>query len=156
MKDGKRQQPGHENRHEARIVRAVEAVHVTDEQKPFYVMFARELDLTLRRGRWERVIPSERSDSRNLAARRNGRDPSTAVGVTEGRDPSQELGVTTSRDPSQELGVTDSAPVRARPFPDYSMRTKRLVMKYFARGLSGHKMWLIGEALLGDRREEWR
>ena len=39
--------------------------------------------------------------------------------------------------------------------PDYSMWTKRIVQKWFIRGLSGHKMWLIGQALLGDRCEDW-
>ena len=32
--------------------------------------------------------------------------------------------------------------------PDYSRRTKRVVMKWFERGLSGHLMWLIGRELL--------
>jgi len=33
-------------------------------------------------------------------------------------------------------------------FPGYSQRTKRVVQKWFERGLSGHLMWLIGEAIL--------
>ena len=34
--------------------------------------------------------------------------------------------------------------LRCRLGPDYSRRTKRIVEKWFIRGLSGHKMWLIG------------
>jgi len=30
----------------------------------------------------------------------------------------------------------------------FSQRTKRVVMKWFRRGLSGHLMWLIGDAIL--------
>lgn len=33
--------------------------------------------------------------------------------------------------------------------PDYSRRTKQIVMKWFRRGLSGHLMWTIGKAILG-------
>jgi hypothetical protein len=36
----------------------------------------------------------------------------------------------------------------ARPFPDFSRRTKRVVEKWFRRGLSGHLMWLIGQEVL--------
>jgi hypothetical protein len=36
--------------------------------------------------------------------------------------------------------------------PDFSRRTKRVVEKWFRRGLSGHLMWLIGEAVLGKAR----
>jgi hypothetical protein len=32
--------------------------------------------------------------------------------------------------------------------PDFSMRTKRVVQKWFDRGLSGHLLWLIGEAIM--------
>ena len=35
--------------------------------------------------------------------------------------------------------------------PDYSRRTKRVVMKWFRRGLSGHLMRLIGQAVLQGR-----
>ena len=48
----------------------------------------------------------------------------------------------TPRTPSQEPGV----------YPDYSRQTKRIVEKWFRRGLSGHLMWLIGEAMLGRIR----
>jgi hypothetical protein len=36
--------------------------------------------------------------------------------------------------------------------PDYSRRTKQVVMKWFRRGLSGHLLWLIGEAVTGQAR----
>jgi hypothetical protein len=35
--------------------------------------------------------------------------------------------------------------------PDFSMRTKRVVQKWFERGLSGHLLWLIGESVLQGR-----
>jgi hypothetical protein len=35
------------------------------------------------------------------------------------------------------------------PIPDFSRRTKQVVMKYFARGLHGKVMWQIGDRLLG-------
>jgi len=31
---------------------------------------------------------------------------------------------------------------------DFSSRTKRVVAKWFGRGLSGHVMWLIGDAIM--------
>jgi hypothetical protein len=34
----------------------------------------------------------------------------------------------------------------------FSEETKRIVQKWFGRGLSGHLMWLIGEAVLGKAR----
>jgi hypothetical protein len=39
--------------------------------------------------------------------------------------------------------------------PDYSVRTKRVVQKWFERGLHGHILWLVGQAVIGDRREDW-
>ncbi len=42
------------------------------------------------------------------------------------------------------------ATTRHRRFPDYSMRTKRVVAKWFRRGLSGRLLWLIGEALIRE------
>ncbi len=35
------------------------------------------------------------------------------------------------------------------PLPDFTRRTKQVVMKHFTRGLHGRAMWLIGERLLG-------
>ena len=46
---------------------------------------------------------------------------------------------------AQELYATLHRP----PLPDFTRRTKLVVQKYFARGLSGHLLWLIGERLLG-------
>jgi len=43
-----------------------------------------------------------------------------------------------------ELGAVQS------PF---SQRTKRVVAKWFKRGLSGHLLWLVGEAVL--REQTW-
>jgi hypothetical protein len=110
-----------------------------DSHKQAYLQFAKEVALTIRRSSCELVIPRERGDSRNLSAMQSGRDPS------------QELGVTRRRDPSQELGVTEPRLERPRPFPDFSMRTKRVVLKYFRRGLHGNLLWRIGEAILRGR-----
>jgi hypothetical protein len=35
--------------------------------------------------------------------------------------------------------------------PDFSQRTKRMVMKWFERGLSGHLLWLVGRAAIQAR-----
>ncbi len=37
------------------------------------------------------------------------------------------------------------------PVPDFEDRTKRVVMKWWKRGLSGQKLWLIGSALVRQR-----
>lgn len=112
MKRRKKQQPEHESPHEARIVRAVEAAGVSDEERPSYLAFARELERTMRRSPKMGTVP---------------RDACVRCGfATVGTN-----------------GVVQS------PFsPDFGMRTKRCVEKWFRRGLSGHKLWLIGEALL--------
>ena len=89
MERRKKQEPEHESPHETRVVRAVEAAGVSDEERPFYLDFAQELDLSLRHG--QQLKPQA---------------------------------------------------------PDFSTGTKRIVAKWFGRGLSGHKLWLVGEALL--------
>ena len=96
MERRKKQEPEHESPHETRIVRAVEAAGVSDDERPFYLDFARELDLAMRRGR-------------QLKPEALSREPQA---------------------------------------PDSSMITKRIAAKWFGRGLSGHKLWLVGEALL--------
>jgi hypothetical protein len=35
--------------------------------------------------------------------------------------------------------------------PDYGMRTKRVVQKWFERGLHGHLLWLVGQAVIQER-----
>ena len=98
-----------------------------NSQKQAYLAFARELAISVRREPMALVIPRDPirqaqgrlRDSRNLAARQTGRDPSIGVGVTRGREPSQ--------------------------------RTKRVVQKYFERGLHGHLLWLVGQAVTQER-----
>ena len=34
------------------------------------------------------------------------------------------------------------------PVPDYELGTKRVVMKWFERGLHGHLLWLVGQAVI--------
>ena len=38
--------------------------------------------------------------------------------------------------------------MRRQRFPDFTQRTKRVVAKWFSRGLSGHILWLIGDRML--------
>jgi hypothetical protein len=40
---------------------------------------------------------------------------------------------------------------RHRPVPDFTERAKAVVAKYFSIGLSGRRLWLIGQALLRER-----
>ena len=41
--------------------------------------------------------------------------------------------------------------VRHAPVPDFERGTKRVVQKHFERGLHGHLLWLVGQAVIGDR-----
>jgi hypothetical protein len=45
---------------------------------------------------------------------------------------------------ARELYATFHRP----PYPDFTLRTKRVVRKWFERGLSGKLLWRIGERLL--------
>ena len=45
---------------------------------------------------------------------------------------------------AQELYATFRRP----PVPDFDRRTKLVVQKWFARGLSGHLLWRIGKQLV--------
>ena len=140
MSRRKRPQPEHRNPHEQRLREIVDEIVPDGSQKQAYLAFALELAVVERSSsfvhRPSSVIPRERSDSRNLAADQIGRDPSIPLGMTKGRDP------------STSVGVTGPMSERPRPFPDFSMRTKRVVQKYFERGLRGNLLWLIGEAVL--------
>ena len=111
--------PHHESPHEQRLREIVDSLVTDISEKEAYVAFAHELAISVRREPVVFVIPRERSDSRNLAARETGRDPSIGVGVTRGREPSQ--------------------------------RTKRVVQKYFERGLHGHLLWLVGQAVTQEQ-----
>ena len=116
--------PHHESPHEQRLREIVDELVPDDSQKQAYLAFAHELTAVQRRAYTvHRVIPTKRSAGRNLAAKQAGRDPSSGLGVT---------------------GTT----MRHRRFPDYSMGTKRIVAKWFARGLHGNLLWRVGEAIL--------
>jgi hypothetical protein len=124
MRRWKRQQPEQENPHEQRLRDVVDMFVRDDTEKAAYLAFARELMAAERRPHtMHRVIPTKpiRQAQGRLRAARN------LAGKQAGRDPSISLGVTNGRDPSQ--------------------RTKRVVAKWFRRGLSGHKLWLLGEAV---------
>ena len=43
--------------------------------------------------------------------------------------------------------------VHRTPVPDYEPGTKRVVQKWFERGLSGHLLWLVGQTVL--REQVW-
>jgi len=121
------------HRHSGELLREVVSAVVPEEECERYLVFAGELYATLHHRpqptscklqATKVVIPTEPGEWRNLAAQDRGRDPSTPVGVTD-------------------------AGRRGAQFPDFSHRTKIVVMKWFRRGLSGHLMWRIGERLMG-------
>jgi hypothetical protein len=127
------------------LVREVVAAVVPARERARYMTFARELYATLRlkpqassrklqaqARATRRVIPTKPvrqaqgrlRAGRNLAAEDRGRDPSIGVGVTE--------------------------PARSGPqFPDYTRKTKLVIVRWFRRGLHGNLLWRIGIALLG-------
>jgi hypothetical protein len=37
------------------------------------------------------------------------------------------------------------------PVPDYERGTKQVVMRWFRRGLHGHLLWLVGQAVMKER-----
>ncbi len=41
------------------------------------------------------------------------------------------------------------ASLKRPPGPDYTRRTKQVIMRWFRRGLHGNLLWRIGSALLG-------
>lgn len=41
--------------------------------------------------------------------------------------------------------------LRRRPYPDFTVGTKQVVTKWFRRGLSGRRLWLVGAAILRER-----
>ena len=148
--------PHHESSHEQRLREIVDELVPDDSQKQAYLAFAHELTAVQRRAYTvHRVIPTKPirqaqgrlRAGRNLARMPGRRDPSLLLGMTDERDPSTTLGVTRGRDPSTTLGVTGTT-MRHRCFPDYSMGTKRIVAKWFARGLHGNLLWRVGEAIL--------
>jgi hypothetical protein len=99
-----------------------------DSQKQAYLAFARELAISVRREPMALVIPRE--PIRQAQGRL--RDSMNLAARQTGRDPSIGVGVTKGRDPSQS--------------------TKRIVAKWFGRGLHGNLLWLIGEAIRGEAR----
>jgi hypothetical protein len=123
-----RPQPEHRNPHELRLWAIVDSLVTDSSQKAAYLAFARELAV------------AERSSS--FVRRATMRKPGTVEG---GHVPGATRVTRRGCVPSAcvELGAVQS------PF---SQRTKRVVQKYFGRGLSGHLMWLIGEAVLGKAR----
>jgi hypothetical protein len=119
--------PHHESPQEQRLREIVDELVPDDSQKQAYLAFAHELMAAERHAPFGSVIPRERGDPRNLAAMETRRDPSIGgaqrtVGTS---------GVTKGRDPSQ--------------------RTKRIAAKWFERGLHGHLLWLVGQAVIQER-----
>ena len=41
--------------------------------------------------------------------------------------------------------------VHRAPVPDFEPGTKRVVQKWFERGLHGHLLWLVGQAVIQER-----
>jgi hypothetical protein len=108
--------PHHESPHEARLREVVCEMVPDPRQRPVYLRFARELDMSLRR-----------------PLKRQAQAQAQAGGLT------LETG-------NWKLGT---ATTRNRHFPDFRIRTKRVVARWFRRGLSGRAMWRIGQALFG-------
>ena len=113
--------PHRESPHELRLRAIVDSLVADSSEKAAYVAFAREL------------VAAERSSSfvhrsSSVIPREQG-DSRNLSAMETRRDPSIGVGVTKGREPSQ--------------------RTKRVVAKWFRRGLSGHLMWLIGRSVLG-------
>ena len=144
--------PHHQSPHEQHLREIVDELVPDDSQKQAYLAFAHELTAVQRRAcTVHRVIPTKRSAGRNLARMPGRRDPSFLLGMTEGRDPSTPCGcatpsvslragsgtsgVTKGRDPSSGLGVTETT-MRQRRSPDFSIRPKRVIAKWVARGLT--------------------
>jgi len=117
--------PRHERPHEQRLREIVDELVPDDSRKQTYLSFAWELAMA---GRQARLTTDER---RWTQIRGSERTPALRAG-------NWKLETATTRNP---------------PFPDYGPRTKRIVAKWFKRGLSGHLLWLIGEAVL--REQEW-
>jgi hypothetical protein len=132
MRRRERQQPEHGSPHEQRLREIVDMFVHDDNEKAAYLAFARDLMAAERHAPFGLVIPREQGDSRNLSANRSLRDPSISRGCAT---------VGTS-------GVTGPMSKRPWPLPDFGRRTKRVVAKWFARGLHGNIMWRIGDAIL--------
>jgi hypothetical protein len=41
--------------------------------------------------------------------------------------------------------------VHRAPVPDFEPGTKRVVLKWFKRGLHGHTLWLVGQAVMREQ-----
>jgi len=54
--------------------------------------------------------------------------------------------------PALQTGNWKLGTATTRPFPDYSRRTKLVVMRWFKRGLSGHLLRLVGQAAIREAR----
>jgi hypothetical protein len=119
MRKRHQQRPNHESPHEARLREIVDELVPDKGCRPEYLLFARELDLSLRHA------PNPKLQTLNPKSRTAGPELQTE---------NWKLGTATSRN---------------RYVPDFSMRTKRVVAQWFRRGLHGRVMWRIGEALTG-------
>ncbi len=132
--------PRRENPRETRIRAVVDALVSSDSDKVAYLQFARELTAAERHAR--------RSDSPGFRCQKpEFRITGDRTRPTRGRDPSIGVGVTGAAEGASYIVRRPSSQM-----PDYSMRTKRVVMKWFARGLHGNILWRIGEAILGEVR----
>jgi hypothetical protein len=125
---------------QVRIRHLVEqAIH--DEEPELYLAFAAELLAAARR--------QPQATSRKLQARRANSKPQTP---NPNCRPNAQSAV---RAPASESALQtgnwklQTATMRHRRFPDFNMRTKRIVDKWFRRGLSGWKLAEVGRSLLG-------
>jgi hypothetical protein len=116
-----------------------QALH--DEEPDLYLAFAAELLAAARR-------PPQAS-SRKLQAQEANPKPQTLnpnflpKTQSSAQAPGPESGLRTGNWKLQ------TAAMRRRRFPDFNMRTKRIVDKWFRRGLSGWNLAEVGRSLLG-------
>jgi len=115
--------PRHESPHEQRLREIVDSLVTDSSQKAAYVAFAREL----------------------MAAERHAlcRQPQAASHKPKAPGPNPRLGTV-----DWEL---ETATKRPGSFPDYSRRTESIVAKWFARGLHGRLLWLVGQAVIQEK-----
>jgi len=132
--------PHHESPQELRLWAIVDSLVTDISEKEAYLAFARELAMAQRCG-----IPGDSHFCRKQGTAflrgqvfgKRGQSLEAASPTRCGTVPISCVG--------RAKGTVGTSGAERSPF---SQRTKRVVMKWFRRGLSGHLMWLIGRSIL--------
>jgi hypothetical protein len=132
MERREKPEPHHQSPHELRLWAIVDSLVTDISEKEAYLSFARELIVAQRRT----ARPGPLGGS--PLCRKQGTVP---VGDT-----------STERREGHVADVSPAPAFRGAVQSPFSAETKRVVEKWFRRGLSGHLMWLIGEAIPGKVR----